>query len=218
MSFGIDLNQLISTIGILGVMAIIFSESGLMVGFFLPGDTLLFTAGFLATRGTLGLGMPMVGLLIFVAAVAGDNVGYAFGRRIGRHIFSRQDSLLFHRDNLERAEKFYERYGPITVLLARFIPVVRTFAPIVAGVGKMRYRTYLAYDLAGGFLWAMGLTYLGYFAGAFFEAHGINVDNFILPIVGAAMLITVLSPFVHTLRSPTGRAALLKKLRRLTAR
>src|SRR4051812_18840186 len=124
MSFGIDLNQLISTIGIFGVMAIIFSESGLMVGFFLPGDTLLFTAGFLATRGALGLGMPLVGLLIFVAAVAGDNVGYIFGRRIGRRIFGRQDSLLFHRDNLERAEKFYERYGPITVLLARFIPVV----------------------------------------------------------------------------------------------
>lgn len=215
MLFGVQLTDLISTVGIFGIMVIVFAESGLLIGFFLPGDTLLFTAGFLATRGALGLSVPFVALLLFLAAVCGDSVGYTFGRRIGRKIFHKQDSLLFHQDNLQRAEHFYEKYGPITILLARFVPVVRTFAPVVAGVGTMKYRTFLTFNLIGGFLWAVGITYLGYFAGAFFEAHGINIDSFILPVVGLATLVSLVSPLTHILRSRESRAMLAKKLRRL---
>lgn len=214
MLFGVEITHLISTVGILGIMAIVFAESGLLVGFFLPGDTLIFTAGFLATRGAFGLSVHVVALLLFLAAVAGDSVGYSFGRRIGPRIFKRQDSILFHQDNIQRAEQFYERFGPVTILLARFIPIVRTFAPIVAGVGKMRYRTFVTFNLIGGFAWAVGITYLGYFAGAFFEAHGIDIDSLILPVVGLAMVVSIVSPLVHILRSPSNRKKLALKLRR----
>lgn len=213
MLFGVELTDLIRAVGVLGLMAIVFAESGLLIGFFLPGDTLLFAAGFLASQDALGISVHLLVVLLFVAAVAGDSVGYWFGHRVGRRIFRRQDSLLFHQDNLRRAEDFYKKYGPITILLARFVPLVRTFAPIVAGVGKMHYQTFLLFNLIGGFLWAVGLTYLGYFAGAFFEAHGIDVDHFILPVVGFAMLVTIISPLIHLVRNRKSRQQLVKRLR-----
>ena len=213
MLFGIELTELIRAVGVLGIMGIVFAESGLLIGFFLPGDTLLFTAGFLASQDVLGVNVHVLAGLLFVSAVVGDSVGYTFGRRVGRRIFRRKESVLFHQDNLMRAEKFYEQHGSITIMLARFVPLVRTFAPIVAGVGKMHYQTFLIFNLAGALLWAVGLTYLGYFAGAFFESHGIDIDHLILPVIGLAMLVTVLSPLIHILKDKESRDAFMQKMR-----
>lgn len=193
-------------------MGVIFAESGLLLGFFLPGDTLLFAAGLLATKISLGVNVHVLIILLFLSAVLGDSVGYAFGRQIGPRIFKRKDSILFQQDNLRRAEAFYERYGPLTILLARFMPVVRTFAPVVAGVGKMRYRTFVLFNLCGGLLWTASITYIGYFAGGFFEAHGLKIDNILLPIIALVILLTLVSPLYHILQSPKARAALLKRM------
>jgi len=212
MLFGLELEDVIKTVGVLGVAAIIFAESGLLVGFFLPGDTLLFTAGFLAQQGVITTNVHLLVGILFLAAVAGDNVGYMFGKRVGRRIFRKPDSLLFHQENLERAEKFYDKYGPITIVIARFVPLVRTFAPIVAGVGKMHYTRFLVFNLLGGGLWAAGVTYLGYFGGSFLEHRGIEVDHLILPIIAIAMGITLISPLYHIIKEPKSRAIVLRKL------
>ena len=166
----LDPKSLIDDIGLWGVFAVVFAESGMLVGFFLPGDSLLFTAGFLASAPSsvdealhLPLGWLMVGT--FIAAVAGDQVGYVIGRRAGPAIFNRPDSRLFKQENVDKAHAFFERYGAKTIVLARFVPVVRTFAPVVAGVSNMQYRTFVTFNLVGGFLWAIGVTLLGYFLG-----------------------------------------------------
>lgn len=216
--FGIDVVELIRAVGVLGIAAIIFAESGLLIGFFLPGDSLLFATGLLASQGALGISLPLLCIILFVAAVTGDSVGYAFGRRVGPRVFKREDSLFFHKDNLRRAEEFYKKYGALTIVVARFTPVVRTFAPIVAGIGKMRYQTFLLYNLIGGLLWAVGLTCLGYYTGAFFEARGIDIDHLILPVIIVAMALTVLSPLIHILRTPASRQKLAAKLRSLRKR
>lgn len=210
---GFDLVHVIQAVGLFGLMAIIFAESGLLVGFFLPGDTLLFSAGLLAHQGTLGINIHVLVVALFVAAALGDSVGYTFGRRMGPRIFKKQDSLFFHQDNITRAESFYQKYGSLTIVLARFVPVVRTFAPIVAGVAKMPYRSFLLYNLIGALLWTAGVTYLGYFAGAWLEARGIDIDHLILPVIGVVVVITAISPLVHLLREPKSRQALLAKLR-----
>jgi membrane-associated protein len=154
---------LIETVGLFGIIIIIFAESGLFFGFFLPGDSLLFTAGLFASQGNL----PIVPLVIgsILAAILGDSVGYAFGKRVGPAIFTREDSFFFHKKHVRRAESFYIKYGAKTIILARFVPIVRTFAPIVAGVANMPYKTFLSWNIAGGFLWAGSLTILGYLLG-----------------------------------------------------
>lgn len=215
MLFGASLEDLIAAVGVLGVAGIIFAESGLLIGFFLPGDTLLFTAGLLVHEGVIPTNLHLMVAILFVAAVLGDNVGYMFGKRIGRRIFRKPESILFHQDNLQRAEKFYEKYGPITIVLARFVPIVRTFAPIVAGVGKMHYRKFFLFNLLGGLTWTAGITYTGYFGGAFLEARGIEIDHLILPIIGLAMGITLISPIYHIIREPSARKILKRKLGRL---
>ena len=214
MLFGYEIIDVVRAFGIFGLMAIVFAESGILLGFFLPGDTLLFTAGFLARQDVLGISVHMTAALLFLAAVTGDSVGYAFGKKAGPRIFRKKDSLFFHQDNIQKAEAFYKKYGSITIVLARFIPVVRTFAPVVAGVAKMNYRTFLTYNVIGGLLWAVGLTYLGYYAGGILEAWGIDIDHFILPIVGLAMLITLISPAAHLLSNKEARQKLITKLQR----
>ncbi|MFM2071123.1 MAG: hypothetical protein RLZZ623_1386 [Actinomycetota bacterium] len=146
---------------------IVFAESGLLVGFFLPGDSLLFIAGFLSSEagGHLLPALPITAGVVFVAAVAGDQVGYLFGRKVGPSLFDRPQSRLFNPANVAKAHAFFERRGPTAIVLARFVPVVRTFTPIVAGVGHMRYRTFLTYNIIGGLLWGVGITTLGYFLG-----------------------------------------------------
>ena len=147
-----DIESIIRIGGLLGVTAIVFAESGLFFGFFLPGDSLLFTAGFLASQGVVPI-VPLV-LLAVAAAILGDSVGYWFGRKVGPMIFTRPNSRWFSRERLEDARVFFEQHGPKSIVLARFIPAVRTFTPILAGVGRMRYAKFLAYNVIGGLLWA----------------------------------------------------------------
>jgi membrane-associated protein len=154
--------------GLLVLALIVFAETGLLVGFFLPGDSLLFFAGFLASAAggrELPGGLPVVALIAFVAAVVGDQVGYLIGRRLGPSVFTRPKSRLFDPDNVVKAQVFFDRHGSKTIVLARFVPVVRTFTPVIAGVGKMHYRTFIAFNLIGGFLWAIGVTTLGFYLG-----------------------------------------------------
>ncbi|MBE1485941.1 DedA family protein [Plantactinospora soyae] len=162
----LDPEWLISTFGLLGILAIVFAESGLLIGFFLPGDSLLFTAGLLTADGEyITYPLWLVCLLITVAAIAGDQVGYAFGKKVGPSLFRRPNSKLFKQENLLKAHEFFEKYGARSIVLARFVPIVRTFTPIVAGVSGMRYRTFVIYNVIGGVLWGTGVTVLGFFLG-----------------------------------------------------
>ena len=212
---GIDITDLIKAVGVLGVAGIIFAESGLLLGFFLPGDTLLFSAGFLATKNVFGVSIHVLVLYLVVAAILGETVGYLFGHRVGHRIFRRKDSLLFHPDNLVKAEKFYDKYGPVTILLARFVPVVRTFVPVVAGAAKMNTRIFTLYNILGAVLWVSITTYIGFFAGDFLEKRGINIDNFILPIIVLVTLLTMGSPLIHMLRDKDSRQQLVAKFQRI---
>lgn len=181
----LDPEVLIEAFGMLGVLAIVFVESGLLVGFFLPGDSLLFTAGLLSANDVL----PDIWVLLVtipIAAIAGDQVGYAIGNKAGPAIFKRPESRFFHQENVERAQAFFDRYGPRTVVLARFVPIVRTFVPVVAGVGKMRYRTFLTYNIVGGVLWGVGVTTLGYYLGQV-EFVKANIEFVLIGIVGLSV-------------------------------
>lgn len=211
---GFELTEFIRIAGILGVALVVFAESGLLIGFFLPGDSLLFTTGFLAHQGVFGnFSIHLIVLILFIAAVLGDSTGYAFGNKVGRRIFKRKESLLFDPENLEKAEAFYEKHGAKTIVIARFIPIIRTFAPIVAGVGKMRYTTFLAFNLIGAFLWAVGLTYVGYFVGSWFEARGIDIDHYLLPIIAGIILLSILPPILHILKDKDQRKLWARRLK-----
>ena len=186
----LDPDTLLRTGGLLLLLAVVFAESGLLIGFFLPGDSLLFTAGLLAAAGAAGpFDVPLWLLLVTVplAAIVGDQVGYAIGRKAGPAVFRRPDSRLFQQEYVDKAYAYFERYGGRTIVIARFVPIVRTFAPVVAGVGRMRYRTFVAYNIFGGLLWGAGVTTLGYFLGQVqFVAD--NVEAIILGIVALSVL------------------------------
>ena len=207
-----DLVSLIKTVGYLGLLGIVFAESGLFVGFFLPGDSLLFTAGFLASQGYLHIGVLLA--ICFAGAVAGDSFGYMFGRKVGQKIFTKEDSLLFHKDHLVRAEQFYNKYGAKTIILARFVPIVRTFAPILAGVGRMNYAEFLTFNIIGGALWALGLPLAGYYLGSLIP----GVDRYILLIVGGIIIVSVAPIILHILRDSAHRAAIAKEIYKLIKR
>lgn len=205
---GVDLIDFIKFVGVIGIAAVIFAESGLLIGFFLPGDSLLFTAGFLTYTGFLNVDIHLLVLILFIAAVAGDSVGYAFGRNVGPRVFSRPNSLLFKQENVQKAQDFYEKHGGKTIVIARFIPIVRTFAPVVAGVGHMPYKKFVTYNLIGGFLWAAGVTYLGYFTGDWFTKAGIEIDTILLPVIFGIIFISVLPPAIHILKDKKQRTAI----------
>ena len=177
-----DLETILPTIGYLGILAVVFAESGLLIGFFLPGDSLLFTAGFLASQGIFDI--RLLCLVAFIGAVTGDSVGYTFGHRVGKKLFQREDSLLFHKDNVEKARIFYEKHGKMSIILARFVPFVRTFAPIIAGIGDMHYATFLSFNVIGGLLWGIGVTVAGFFLGRSIP----NADTYLLPIVALIVI------------------------------
>ena len=181
-----DLVSLVKLTGYFGLACIVFAESGLFFGFFLPGDSLLFTAGFLASQGYLNI--ALVVLICFAAAVIGDSFGYAFGLYLGPKIFNKTDSIFFHKKHLVRAEEFYKKYGKKTLILARFVPVVRTFAPILAGVGQMSYGTFFAYNVIGGAIWGIGLPLVGYFLGSMVP----NIDRYLLPIILGIIFVSFL--------------------------
>lgn len=196
----IDPDFLIETFGMLGILAIVFVESGLLVGFMLPGDSLLFTAGLLSAAGTL----PDIWILLVtipIAAIAGDQVGYLIGAKAGPAIFKRPESRFLRPEHIERSHEFFERYGGRTIVIARFVPIVRTLAPVMAGVSRMRYRTFVAYNVIGGIGWGVGVTSLGYFLGQidFVKA---NIELIILAIVA----LSVVPIAVEMLRARRARA------------
>lgn len=205
---GIDLVELVKWAGVFGVALIIFAESGLLIGAFLPGDSLLFTAGFLTYTGFLSIDINLLVVILFLAAVLGDSTGYTFGRRVGRRLFNRPDSRLFKQAYVEKAESFYEKHGGKTIIMARFIPFVRTFAPVIAGTAKMKYQTFLTYNIIGALLWAVGITYLGYFLGSWFESMGLDIDQVILPAAAVIIFISIAPPLYHLLKEKEQRTAL----------
>jgi membrane-associated protein len=184
-----DIESMLDKGGLLLLAAIVFAESGLFVGFFLPGDSLLFIAGFLASSagGHKLPALPFVALVAFAAAVIGDQVGYWFGKKVGPSLFDRPKSRIFNPANVVKAQAFFDKYGSKTIVLARFVPIVRTFAPIVAGVGRMKYRTFVIYNVVGGFLWAVGITTLGYFLGSI-DFVKKNIEVAIVAIVAISLL------------------------------
>ncbi len=204
---GLNLIDLIKTLGYLGIFAIVFAESGLFVGFFLPGDSLLFTAGFLASQGYIDIRVLII--ISIIGAISGDSVGYAFGKRIGPALFKKDDSLLFSKRYVGRTQQFYAKYGGKTLILARFMPVVRTFAPILAGVGRMSYRIFIFFNVIGGVLWVVLLSLLGYYIGNLIP----NVDHYLLPIIALIILISVSPAVYHILRDKESRQKLISLLR-----
>jgi membrane-associated protein len=178
-----------------GLFLIIFAETGLLIGFFLPGDSLLFTGGILASQGNLNIAVIAIGC--FLAAVIGDQVGYTIGHRAGPPLFRRPDSRIFKQRYVDRTKEFFDKHGPKTILLARFVPVVRTFAPVLAGVGEMDRRTFTTYNIVGGFVWAVGVTVAGYVLGS---AIGSDIDKYLLPIIAVIIVLSILPPLLEMRR------------------
>lgn len=205
------IESLIQAGGILLVTAIVFAESGLLVGFFLPGDSLLVSAGFLAAQGHMNF--PLLVVAVILAAIAGDSVGYWIGTKAGKRIMEKEDSLFFHKDHIERANRFYEKYGSITIVIARFVAIVRTFAPFVAGMARMDYRKFVMYNAVGGILWGAGVTTAGYWMGRVL-GHTINLDKYIVPIFGLIMIFSIGPAIYHLFKTPENRAKLKRKITR----
>lgn len=204
--FGIDIGELIKTVGYLGLFVIVFAESGLLVGIFLPGDSLLFTAGFLASEGFFNIWALVI--ICVLAAITGDAAGYWFGRRVGRRLFQREDSRIFKRKHLLSAEKFYEKHGGKTIILARFMPVVRTMAPIVAGASNMSYRRFATFNVVGGVLWGAGVTAGGYLLGSTIP----EPDKYLLPVIALIVVLSAAPTLIHL--AVSHRAEIRSYLRR----
>jgi len=183
----LDPDYLLNTFGLPGLLLIVFAESGLLIGFFLPGDSLLFTTGLLVTTGDLKYPLWLVCVLVALAAIIGDQVGYLFGRKVGPALFKRPDSRLFKQENVEKAHDFFEKYGPKSLVLARFVPVVRTFTPIIAGVSRMDYRSFITFNIIGGILWGVGVTVLGAALGKIDFVHE-NIEMILILIVLVSVL------------------------------
>lgn len=209
-SFGFDLIEFITGLGILAIVFVIFAESGLLVGFFLPGDSLLFTAGVLVQSGVLNVNIHLFVFLLIIAAVLGNSTGYWFGRKVGPRLFTRPNSKFFKQENITKSKEFYDKYGPVAIILTRFVPIVRTFAPIVAGVSKMDYRKFMIYNVVGAILWAGGVTYMGYFLGVIFERAGLDIDTVILPIILVILVVSMLPPIIHVLKEKKNREMLIE--------
>jgi membrane-associated protein len=178
------------------IWLIIFAETGLLIGFFLPGDSLLFTAGLLAGQGKLDIWLLLPG--VFIAAFVGDQVGYTFGEKLGPRLFNKPDSRFFKQEYVTHTRNFFNKHGSKTIIIARFVPIVRTFAPVLAGVGEMDRKTFVIYNVIGAFLWAVGITMLGYILG---DVIGESVDQYLLPIIAVIILISLIPPLVEWRRA-----------------
>ncbi|MGW6020975.1 DedA family protein [Streptomyces sp. NPDC055099] len=192
----LDPDYLLNTFGVWGLLAIVFAESGLLIGFFLPGDSLLFTTGLLITTKQLDFPLWLCIVLICIAAILGDQAGYLFGKKVGPALFNRPDSKLFKQENVVKAHEFFEKYGPKSLVLARFVPIVRTFTPIIAGVSGMRYRSFITFNIIGGILWGAGVTLLGAWLGKIDFVHK-NIEAILILIV----LISVVPIVIEFLRA-----------------
>jgi membrane-associated protein len=186
---------LIEAVGLIGIILIIFAETGLFFGFFFPGDSLLFTAGILASQGFLNVYALVIGCIL--ASILGDSIGYWSGKKYGRKLFERDSGYFFKKKRLYDAEVFYEKHGKYAIIIARFVPVVRTFAPIVAGIGSMHYRTFISYNIIGGIFWASLMILMGYFMGQVIP----DPDKYILPIAFLIILISFLPIFFKILKN-----------------
>ncbi len=195
------------------LFAVIFAETGLMVGFFLPGDSLLFTVGFLASQFSQQLNIIVLCLTLFVAAVIGDSVGYMFGHKFGKRLFNKEDSFWFHKDHLLKAQKFYEKHGGKTIIFARFLPAIRTFAPIVAGIGSMEYKKFLLYNIVGGFFWTVGLLVAGFYLGRLIPAD--KVDLYLVVIVLVIIFLSVAPGIYHASNTKEKRQKIVHHIRSL---
>ncbi len=194
-----NLRQIITAYGYYGhliIWAIVFAESGLFFGFFLPGDSLLIAAGILASQQILNIQVLIFGC--FVCAVLGDNVGYATGHKLSRKLFEKPDTWYFKKKYLIKAQDFYEEHGKKAIVLARFLPIVRTFAPIVAGISSMRYRVFMSYNLIGGFLWTVTLPLLGYFVGKKISAE--KVDQYLIPSILVVIILSFIPSIIHLIK------------------
>ncbi|HSX29343.1 MAG TPA: VTT domain-containing protein [Candidatus Saccharimonadales bacterium] len=203
-----DPTTLIQSGGLIALGLIIFAESGLMVGFFLPGDTLLISAGILAAQGQLNIELTIA--VIAIAAIMGDNTGYQLGRVAGPRLFRKKDGIIFRQDHIEKAEQFYEKHGSKTMLFAHFIPVVRSFAPVVAGVGKMPYAKFFIFDAVGIIVWAALVTLLGYWVGSKIP----NLDHYIMPVLLGVVVLTFAPTLWHIFGDPATRQRLTVKFKR----
>lgn len=195
--------------GILAIMAIIFAESGMLVGFFFPGDTLLLATGVFAEQGKLPVAFPLAIALIALAAILGDNTGYQIGKLSGKRLFHKKDGILFREEYVEQTEKVYEKYGGKIMLLAHFLPVVRTFAPLVAGVGKMRRTEFFIFDAIGDIAWSIVVTLIGYWFGSKIP----NIDHYIVPTVLAVTALTFGPMLWHLLGDPKSRERLFAAIK-----
>ncbi len=194
-------DDLVRSGGLVVLVAIVYTETGLLVGFFLPGDSLLITAGLVAAAG--GLNIWWLNGLLMVAAIAGDSTGYAIGARLGPRLFTREKSLLFNPRHVERTRRFYARHGAKTIVIARFVPIVRTFAPVVAGVGQMQYRRFLAYNVAGGVGWVLSMTWAGYLLGRAIP----NIHEYMFWVVLVVIVLSVIPIGVEILKERRRRVA-----------
>lgn len=204
----IDIAILLETGGIIAIAATIFAETGLLIGFFLPGDTLLFAAGFFAAQGKISLISSL--LAIFLGSILGNMLGYEIGRRSGPKIFTKEDALLLTPQTIEGAQSFYEKHGGKTILLARFIPIVRTLAPLMAGIGKMNYKTFLFYNIVGAFIWTVTVTMIGYLAGRLIGQY-FDIDKYLLPVILLATFLTFGASFLHILKNEQQRKIIINK-------
>lgn len=194
----------ITGFGILAILLVIFAETGLLIGFIFPGDSLLFTAGYLVQEHILPINIHVFVLLLFIAGVLGESTGYLWGRYFGKKLYRRPDGRIFKKEYLEKSEAFYKKHGPLAIVLAVFIPIVRTFVPLVAGISKMDYRKFVPFNILGVALWTAGFTYLGYYAGAFLRSKGINVE-----IAAIIIILLSISPMlVHALKDKKHRESI----------
>jgi membrane-associated protein len=197
-----DVRQLVQAGGYIGLTLIIFAETGLLIGFFLPGDSLIVTAGLFAAQPQFGLHLWLLGLLLTVAAIIGNSVGYAIGRYSGPRLFTRDDSLLFKKKHLIRAHEFYQKHGGKTLVIARFMPIVRTFVPVVAGMAEMEYKSYTAYNVLGAILWIWSMLFIGFVLGRYIPGVEHHIEKVII-----AVIIVSLLPGLISWRRERARAA-----------
>jgi membrane-associated protein len=204
----IDISLLLETGGIIAIGLTIFAETGLLIGFFLPGDTLLFAAGFFASQDKISLIGSI--LAVFIGATFGNLLGYEIGRRTGPRLFKKEEAVLLNKDTVESADAFYKKHGGKTILFARFIPVIRTLAPLIAGIAKMDYKRFTGYTIIGAAIWAISVTLIGYWAGIVIGEY-FDIDKYLLPIILLAVLGTFGVSFLHVLRDKKARTALKEK-------
>lgn len=205
-----DLEHMIEAGGLLIVGATVFAETGLLVGFFLPGDTLLFAAGFFAASGALNIVTTII--VIVLAAILGNMAGYEIGRRSGKYVFRKDDSIFFQKKYIDSSRDFFEKHGGKTIMLARFVPIVRTLTPLLAGTAKMDYKKFMFYNVIGAVIWGSTVTLIGFWAGKVLGKY-IEIDKYILPIILLATVATFGVSFWHALKEPETRAALKKKIK-----